>query len=46
MSGMNFDFDNAMDGLRGVILDCHYNSFSSKDIVPPKAQHVLVSVFF
>jgi len=46
MSGMNSDLDNVMDGLRSAILDCHYSNFSSKDFIPPKAQHVLVISFF
>ena len=47
---MDFEFDNALDGLRGAIPDFDVSSFTSKDIVPPKAQHVwrvlfLVKVF-
>jgi hypothetical protein len=32
--GMDLNFDNALDGLRGTILDFDVNSFTSKDIVP------------
>ena len=44
--GMNSDLDNALDGLRGTILDFDVNSFTSKVIVPPKAQHILKSALF
>lgn len=44
--GIDLDFDNALDGLRGTIPDFDVSSFTCKDIVPPKAQHVLVSPIF
>jgi len=44
--GMNSNFNNALDGLRGMILDFDISNFTSKDIVPPEAQHVLASAFF
>ena len=40
---MDSDFDNALDGLRGTIPDFDVSSFTNKDTVPPKAQHVLAS---
>jgi len=43
LCGMNSNFDNALDGLRGMIPNFDVSSFTSKDIVPPKAQHVLAS---
>jgi len=43
---MNSDFDNALDGLRGAIPDFDVSSFTSKDTVPPKAQHILASALF
>ena len=43
---MNSDFDNALDGLRGAIPDFDVSSFTSKDTVPSKAQHVLASALF
>jgi len=43
---MDSDFDNALDGFRGAIPDFDVSSFTSKDIVPPKAQHVLASALF
>ena len=43
LCGMDSDFDNALDGLRGTIPNFDVSSFTSKDIVPPKAQHVLAS---
>jgi len=46
LSGMDLDFDNALDGLRGAIPDFDVSSFTSKDTIPPKAQHVLVSALF
>jgi len=46
LCGMDSDFDNALDGLRGTIQDFDVNSFTSKDIVPPKAQNVLASALF
>jgi len=42
-SGMDSDFDNDMDGLRGVIPDFDRSCFTSKDIVPIKAQNGLAS---
>jgi len=44
--GMKSNFDNVLDGLRGTIPDFYVSNFTSKDIVPPKAQHVLPSVLF
>jgi len=43
---LDLDFDNALDGLRGAIPDFDVSSFTSKDTVPPKAQHVLASALF
>jgi len=43
---MDSDFDNALDGLRGMIPNFDVDSFTSKDAVPPKAQHVLASALF
>jgi hypothetical protein len=43
--GMNSDFDNALDGLRGTISDFDISSFTCKDTVLPKV-HVLASVIF
>jgi len=40
---MDSDFDNALDGLHGTIPNFDVTSFTSKDIVPLKAQHVLAS---
>ncbi|KAK2402907.1 hypothetical protein QL285_052393 [Trifolium repens] len=41
--GMDSDFNNALDGLRDMIPAFDFSSFTSKDTVPPKAQHVLAS---
>ncbi|KAK2418388.1 hypothetical protein QL285_040591 [Trifolium repens] len=38
--------DNVLDGLRDMIPTFNLSSFTSKDTVPPKAQHVLASVLF
>ena len=46
LCGIDSDFDNALDGLRGTIPNFHVSSFTSKDIVPPKAQHVFASALF
>ena len=46
MYGMDSDFDRALDDLSVAIPDFDLSNFTSKDIVPPKAQHVLVSVLF
>ena len=46
ISDINFDFDNVLDALHGAIPDLYSSSFTSKDIVPPKVRHVLVSVLF
>jgi len=46
LCGMDSDFDNALDGLRGAIPDFDVSSFTSKDTVPPKAQHVLARALF
>jgi len=43
---MDSDFDNALDDFRGAIPCFDVRSFTSKDIVPPKAQHVLASALF
>jgi hypothetical protein len=39
-------FNNVLDGFHGTIPDFDCSCFISKDIVPPKARHVLASVFF
>jgi hypothetical protein len=44
--GMTLNFDNALDGLPNTIPTFDFSNFASKDIVPPKAQHVLASVLF
>ncbi|GAU39704.1 hypothetical protein TSUD_274980 [Trifolium subterraneum] len=44
--GMDSDFYNALDGLRDMIPTFDFSSFTSKDTVPPKAQHVLASALF
>jgi hypothetical protein len=44
--GMDVDFDNALDGLREMIPTLDFSNFTSKDTVPPKAQHVLASALF
>ncbi|KAK2429154.1 hypothetical protein QL285_027614 [Trifolium repens] len=44
--GMDVDFDNSLDGLREMIPTLNFSNFTSKDTVPPKAQHVLASVLF
>ena len=44
--GMDSDFDNVLDGVHGTIPNFDVGSFTGKDIVPPKAQHVLTSAFF
>jgi len=36
ISGMDTDFDNDLDGLRGTISYFDISSFTCKDIVPPK----------
>lgn len=36
ISGMDSDFDHALDGLYVMILDFNFSSFTSNDIVPPK----------
>ena len=46
LCGIYLDFGNALDGLRGAIPDFDVSSFTSKDTVPPKAQHVLASAPF
>jgi hypothetical protein len=40
------DFDDVLDGLRDTILAFDFSSFTSKDIVPLKAQHILASALF
>lgn len=45
MSGMDSGFGNDMDGLRGSISGFDWSGFTSKDIIPYKAQHVLASAF-
>ncbi|KAL6500200.1 hypothetical protein OROHE_025566 [Orobanche hederae] len=44
--GMDSDFDRALDGLSVAIPDFDLSNSTSKDTVPPKAQHVLVSALF
>jgi len=46
ISGMDSDFDNALDGLHGAIPDFNVRRFTCKDIVPSKADRVLASAFF
>jgi len=46
LCGMDPDFDNALDGLRVTIPDFDVSIFTSKDIIPPKSQHVLASALF
>jgi len=41
-----FVLGSALDGLHGTISYFDFKSFTSKDIVPPKAQHVLASFIF
>lgn len=43
---MYLDFDRALDDLSDVIPDFDISSFTRKDIVNPKAQHVLASALF
>ena len=43
---MDSDFDIALDGLRGMISNFDFSSFTSKDIVSHKAQHVLAIDLF
>jgi len=43
---MDSDFDNPLDCLCGTIPDFDVSSFTSKDNVLPKAQHVLASALF
>jgi hypothetical protein len=38
--GMDSDFDNALDGLCDMIPTFDLSSFTSKDMLPPKTQHV------
>jgi len=45
-SGMHSYFDNIMDGFCDAVSDFNCNSFTSKDMVRPKAQHGLASVLF
>jgi hypothetical protein len=44
--GIDSDFGNALDGFRDMIPTFDFSSFTSKDIVPPKPQHVLASALF
>lgn len=44
--GTHIDFERALDGLNAVIPDFELSIFTRKDIVPPKAQHVLASALF
>ncbi|MCI13036.1 hypothetical protein A2U01_0034148 [Trifolium medium] len=44
--GMDYDFDSALDDLRDTIQTFDFNNFTIKDIVPPKAQHILASAVF
>jgi len=46
LCGMDSDFDNALDGLRGTIPNFDVSSFTSKDTASHKAQHVLASALF
>jgi hypothetical protein len=39
-------FDNALDDFRVTIPNFDVSSFTCKDIVPPKAPHVLASALF
>jgi len=43
---MDSDFGNALDGLCGTIQNFDISSLTSKDIFPPKTQHVLTSAIF
>jgi len=36
ITNMDSDFDDVLDGLRSKIIDFVFNTFTSKDIVPPK----------
>ena len=38
--GMDSDFYNALDGLRDMIPTFDFSSFTNKEIVSPKVQHV------
>lgn len=44
--GMNSNFNNALDGLSVMIQNIDLNSFTSKNNVPPKVQHVLTNAIF
>lgn len=44
--GMNSYFNTTLDDLSNMILNFDLSIFTSKDTVPPKVQHVLVSVVF
>jgi hypothetical protein len=44
--GMDLDFNNALDGLQDTISIFYFSNFTSKDIVPPKAQNILANVLF
>ena len=44
--GMDSDFGRALDGLSVAIPNFYLRNFTSKDIVLPKAQHILASVLF
>ena len=46
ITGMNFDFDCALDGLRGIIPNFDFSRFTRKDTVHYKAQHVFGSALF
>lgn len=46
ISDMDSDFHIALDGLRGMISNFDFSSFTSKNTVPHKAQHILVIGFF
>jgi hypothetical protein len=43
---MNSDFENALNVFHDTIPTFDVNSFTSKDTVPPKPQHVLASALF
>lgn len=46
MYDMNSKFDKVLNGLRVTIPDFDLSSFTSKDIVSPKAQHILAGALF
>ena len=46
LSGMDSNFDNALDGLRGTFPYFDVSSFTNKYTVLSNAQHVLASALF